>query len=178
MSFNMGAGGVKNVIDDNSCSSLYLLPDSVKELVSNRKYMIYDYGHHGSRWCLIYEEGGSFIFKIGSTRNERPNLVSQIDTDSLMDSYRTLICWGLDTLPYITMDMDRQYFKQWATFYRSLSVFNQQSSCIFNSNNAIGFEDCDNTPINEKFSRLCYLMFWLSAPEIRHSLPEFDDYIK
>lgn len=84
MSFNMGAGGVKNVIDENSCSSLYLLPDSVKELVSNRKYMIYDYGHHGSRWCLIYEEGGSFIFKIGSTRNERPNLISQIDTDRLI----------------------------------------------------------------------------------------------
>lgn len=158
--------------------SFEFLPDSIKEIVSNRKFIIYDYGHHGKKWSLIYEEGDSYDIKIGTTRNEPHSPVSIMDTMKLMDSYRDLICWGLDTLPNITMDMDRLYPKQWSGFFRSLSVFNQQSNCIFYSNNAIGFEGRDSASINEKFLTLCYLMYWLSAPEIRSLLPGFDDYIK
>ncbi len=177
-SFNMGADGINNTTANNISFSFEFLPDSIKEIVSNRKFIIYDYGHHGKNWCLIYEEGDSYNLKTGTTRNEPHSFGSMIDTMKLMDSYRDLICWGMDTLPNITKDMDLLYPKQWSGFYRSLSVFNQQSNCIFNSNNAIGFEGRDNIPINENFSTLCYLMYWLSAPEIRSLLPGFDDYIK
>lgn len=178
VSFNIVADGKKNTTDNNLPFSFEFLPDSIKEIVSNRKFIIYDYGHHGKKWSLIYEEGDSYDIKIGTTRNEPHSPVSIMDTMKLMDSYRDLICWGLDTLPNITMDMDRLYPKQWSGFFRSLSVFNQQSNCIFYSNNAIGFEGRDSASINEKFLTLCYLMYWLSAPEIRSLLPGFDDYIK
>ena len=174
----MDADDKKNAICDDLCISLGLLPDSIKEIVSNRKFIIYDYGHHGKKWSLIYEEADSYNIKIGTTRNETPNLISKVDTTSLLDAYRNLICWGMDTLPYITKDMGRKYPKQWSGFYSSLSVFNNHSDCIFNSSNAIGFEDCDDMAINENFTRLCYLMYWLSAPEIRSLLPGFDDYVK
>lgn len=176
--FNMGADSKNNTIDNNLHISLEFLPDSIKEFVLDKRFIIYDYGHHGKKWCLIYEDGYSYNIKIGTTRNESPNLASKIDTANLVDSYRNLICWGMDTLPNITKDMDRLYPKQWSGFYRSLSVFNRQSNCIFNSNNAIGFEGRDSIHINENFSTLCYLMYWLSAPEIRSLLPGFDDYIK
>lgn len=178
MSFNMGADGVNNTVEDNPSISMEFLPDSIESIVSNRKFIIYDYGHHGKKWCLIYEDGDSYNFKIGSTRNELTNPIPQIDTAGIMDSYRNLISWGMDTLPYVTKDMARQYPEQWSTFYSSLSVFDLQSECVFNSNNAIGFEGKDNMVINERFSKLCYLMYWLSAPEIRHKLPGFDDYTK
>lgn len=178
VSFNIVADDKKIAPDNNLPFSFEFLPDSIKEIVSNRKFIIYDYGHHGKKWILIYEDGYSYNIKIGTTRNESPNLASKIDTANLVDSYRNLICWGLDTLPNITKDMDRLYPKQWSGFYRSLSVFNRQSNCIFNSNNAIGFEGSDSIQINEKFLTLCYLMYWISAPEIRLLLPGFDDYIK
>lgn len=129
MSFNMGADGVNNTVEDNPSISMEFLPDSIESIVSNRKFIIYDYGHHGKKWCPI-------------------------------------------------KDMARQYPEQWSTFYSSLSVFDLQSECVFNSNNTIGFEGQDNMVINERFSKLCYLMYWLSAPEIRHKLPGFDDYTK
>lgn len=176
--FNMGADSKNNTIDNNLHISLEFLPDSIKEFVLDKQFILYDYGHHGKKWCLIYEDGYSYNIKIGTTRNESPNLASKIDTAKLVDSYRNLICWGMDTLPNITKDMDRLYPKQWSGFYRSLSVFNRQSNCIFNSNNAIGFEGPDSIHINENFLTLCYLMYWISAPEIRHLLPGFDDYIK
>lgn len=177
VSFNIGADDIKNANDSNLPFSFELLSDSIKEIVSNRKFIIYDYGHHGKKWCLIYEEGDSYDIKIGTTRNEPHRSVSIIDTMKLMDAYRDLICWGMDTLPNITKDMNRLYPKQWSGFYRSLSVFNQQSNCIFNSNNAIGFEGFDSIVVNDNFSKLCHLMYWLSAPEIRSLLPGFDDYI-
>ncbi len=176
-SFNMGADSKNNTIDNNLHISLEFLPDSIKEIVSNKPFILYDYGHHGTKWCLIYEGANSYYIKIGTTRNEPHSFISIVDTMKLMDSYRDLICWGMDTLPNITKDMDRLYPKQWSTFFRSLSVFNRQSNCIFNSNNAIGFEGRDSKIINEKFSRLCYLMYWLSAPQIRHLLPGFEEYI-
>lgn len=178
ISTNMSADDIKNANYDNLCNSLEFLPDSIKEIVSDKKFLIYDYGHHGKKWCLIYEKEDSYDIKIGTTRNEPHSSVSIIDTMKLMDSHRDLICWGLDTLPNITKNMARQFPKQWSGFYTSLSVFNQQSNCIFNSNNAIGFEGCNNTAINYNFSSLCYLMYWLSAPEIRSSLPGFDNYTK
>lgn len=57
-------------------------------------------------------------------------------------------------------------------------ALNQQSDCIFNSDNAVGFEGNDEMTINEKYFKLCYLMFWLAAPEIRSLLPGFEDYIR
>ena len=139
---------------------------------------MYDYGHHGKKWCLIYEEGDSYNFKIGTTRNERLDSASPIDTARLMAVHRDLIFWGIDTLPYITENMDRQYPEQWSTFYKSLSVFNQQSDMIFSANNVVGFEGPDNMAINADYRGLCYLMYWLSDPEIRTKLPGFEDYIK
>lgn len=178
VSFNMGASDRKNVKDSNSSFSFELLSDSIKKIVSNREFIIYDYGHHGKKWCLIYEKGDSYDIIIGTTRNEPHSFVSVIDTMKLMDSYRDLICWGIDTLPYITKDMVWQYPKQWSSFYHSLSVFNEHSNCIFNSNNAMGFEGFDSIVVNDNFSRLCYLMHWLSAPEIRSLLPGFEEYVK
>lgn len=177
MSLDMGADDITNIIDDNPCVSLELLPDSIKTIVYDKKSLIYDYGHHGKNWCLIYEDGDSYNFKIGTTRNKQPDLGAKIDTALLIASYRTLIRWGMDTLPDITKGMVWQYPEQWSTFYSSLSVLNDQSNCIFNSNNAIGFEGHDNTAINEKFLELCYLMRWISAPESRDLLPGFDDYL-
>lgn len=177
MSF-MGADGIKNAVYDNWGNPLNLLPDSIKEIIHNRKFIMYDYGHHGKKWCLIYEEGDSYNFKIGTTRNERLDSASPIDTARLMAVHRDLICWGIDTLPYITENMDRQYPEQWSTFYTSLSVFNQQSDMIFSANNVVGFEGPDNMAINADYRGLCYLMYWLSDPEIRTKLPGFEDYIK
>lgn len=177
ISFNAGADG-ENVNEDTLYVSLAFLPDSIREAVSNKKLMIYDYGHHGKKWCLIYEDADSFNIKIGSTRNEPTDLASKIDTSRLMDSYRSLICWGLDTLPYITKNMERLYPKQWSGFYSSLSVFNQHTKCVFNSIKVIAFGGRNNKIVNEKYWKLCYLMYWLSAPDIRALLPEFNDYIK
>lgn len=84
----------------------------------------------------------------------------------------------MDTLPSVTKNMVWQYPEQWSTFYNSLSVFNEHSNCVFNSDNAIGFEGPDSTIVNDNFSRLRYLMYWLSAPDIRSLLPGFDDYIE
>jgi hypothetical protein len=174
----MGAEGIDNTIDNNLHISLDFLPDSIKEDVLNKRFVIYHYGHHGTKWCLIYEDGDSYNIKIGTTRHEPPNLALKIDTAKLMDSYKNLICWGMDTLPHVTKDLVRKYPEQWPAFYHSLRVFDRQLNCIFNSNNAIGFEGNDNLAINESFLKLRYLMLWLSAPEIRSSLPGFEDYIK
>ncbi len=176
ISLNMGADSINDTIDNNLYISLELLPDSIKEIVSNKQFIIFDYGHHGKKWCLIYEDADSYNFKIGTTRKEIHSLELKIDTASLMNSYKNLIRWGMDTLPDVTKDMVRQYPKQWSTFYRSLSVFDQQSKCIFKSNNVTGFEGRDNMTINDNFSRLCYFMYWLSAPEIRSLLPGFEEY--
>jgi hypothetical protein len=174
----MGADGVNSAIDNQSHISLDFLPDSIKEIVSNKRFIIYEYGHNGTKWCLIYEEADSYSIKIGTTRKEPSNLALKIDTANLMDQYKNLICWGMDTLPYATKEMVRKYPKQWSGFYRTLSVFDQQLNCIFNSNNAIGFEGFDNMAINDNFLRLSYLMLWLSTPENRSLLPGFEDYIK
>jgi hypothetical protein len=173
----MGADGLNNAIDNELHSSLDFLPDSIKEIVSNKRFIIYYYGHYGTTWSLIYEEADSYNIKTGTTRNKPLNLGPKIDTENLMDSSKDLICWGMDTLPYITKDMAREY-PQLLGFYHSLSVFDQKSNCIFNSNNSIGFEGCDNMALNDNFLRLSYLMYWLSAPEIRSMLPGFEDYIQ
>lgn len=171
ISIRLIANGNNNVIDDNSRPSLEFLPDSVRESVSNKKFMLYAYGHHGVNWCMICEEANSYNILIGTTREKPSYLDSKLDTARLMESYRNLICWGLDTLPYITKYMKRQYPEQWSTFYRSLSVFQQQSDCIFNSDNAIGFDGYDSASVNKNFHDLCYLMYWLSAPDLRSKLP-------
>lgn len=174
----MGANGVTSTNDENPGLASTLLPDSIKKIVANRKFIMYDYGHHGKKWCVIYEDGDSYNFDIGSTRNERLNLDSQIDTAKIMADYRDLICWGMDTMPDATKNMARKYPEQWASFYKSLSVFDKQSDCIFEANNVVDFEGTDNRPINANFHKLSYLMYWLSAPEIRHLLPGFEEYVK
>lgn len=166
----MGADRIKNTIDEKLYSSADILPDSIKELISKRKFMIYDYGHHGKKWCLIYEDGVSYRYEIGSARNGCSISVSKTDTAINLGAYSNLISWGLDSLPCLTKNMIPQYPRQWTTLYRSLCVYNGESDCIFDSNNAIGFKGCDSDIVNEKFLKLCYLMYWLSAPEIRDLL--------
>lgn len=168
----------QKIVIKNSHVSLHILPDSIKEVITGKQFLLYDYGHHGKNWCLIYEDGDSYKIRIGTTRMKKPDLEAKIDTALLIAHYRDLIGWGMDTLPSVTKNMVWQYPEQWSTFYNSLSVFNEHSNCVFNSDNAIGFEGPDSTIVNDNFSRLRYLMYWLSAPDIRSLLPGFDDYIE
>lgn len=156
--------------------SLGYLPDSIKTIISDKKFIIYHYGHHGIKWCLIYEDRDSYVITIGTTRQENIDMNSGIDTLKLLNSYRDLICWGIDTLPETTRAMVPIYQKEWSPFYSSLSVYNTPSVCLFNSDNAIGFEGTDEIDVNNNFKDLCYLMWWLSDPNIRKYLPGFEQF--
>lgn len=167
----------KNIQIDNTSDILpSYLPDSIKNIIEDKKFLLYDYGHHGTKWCLIYENRKSYNILIGTTRSEPPFIYIPIDTVKLLEKYQHLICWGLDSLPNIAKGMTKQYSIGWSTFYSSLRVYNKSYICIFNSNNAIGFEGVNSKKINLQFNQLCYLMRWLSAPELRNALPNIYEF--
>ena len=80
----MGADVIVNANDDNSHVSLHILPDSIKEVITGKQFLLYDYGHHGKNWCLIYEDGDSYKIRIGTTRMKKPDLEAKIDTALLI----------------------------------------------------------------------------------------------
>ena len=86
----MGADVIVNANDDNSHVSLHILPDSIKEVITGKQFLLYDYGHHGKNWCLIYEDGDSYKIRIGTTRMKKPDLEAKIDTALLIAHYRDL----------------------------------------------------------------------------------------
>lgn len=161
------------------------LPDSTKKIISNKKSIIYYYGHYGRNWSIVYEDGDSYSYIIGTTRTneESPQSDSKkkiigIDTLKLFESYRDLIAWGMDTFPEITKNLTPKYSAMCISCYNVLEVFNSKSECIYWDNNVGRFEGTNSSIVNEKYSALCYLMLWLSAPMLRELLPGFEEYIK
>lgn len=174
--YMLNAHNGTNVTETQTPVSLGYLPDSIRAVIADKKFLIYHYGHHGIKWCLIYEDRDSYVITIGTTRQENIDRKSGIDTLKLLNSYRDLICWGIDTLSETARAMVPIYQKEWSPFYSSLSVYNTPSVCLFNSDNAIGFEGTDEIDVNNNFKDLCYLMWWLSDPNIRKYLPGFEQF--
>lgn len=117
MSFKAHADDKQLQTDVEKNASLHFLSDSEKALLADKKFIVYVYGHHGIKWSIIYEDGDSYNFSIGTTRETSPEPGHDIDTLKLFEAYRSLINWGMNTLPEISKENKLKYPDQWSCFF-------------------------------------------------------------
>ncbi len=150
----------------------HFLPDSIKEEIADKKFVIFSYGHHGVVWSLIYQNCDSYQILSGTTRQIKPNRNEKIDTGVIIKRNKALLEWALDTLPILSEKMEPQYRDAYSPFYSCLDIYKPDKGVVFESNAAIGFSGPDSIDFNKKFDKMCYLMRWLSSSDIRKYLPD------
>ena len=94
------------------------------------------------------------------------------DTIKFMKRNKGILQWGLDTLPAQAYKMTPQYSNAYSPFNYSLKVIYFGENLIFSSVNTTNYSGPDSAAFNDKYGRLCFIMFWLAAPEIRPYIPD------
>lgn len=140
--------------------------------------IFYSTGHYGYSWSLIAMIDSSYHIysgRVSYTGDPNHNDIPEstpFDTTKLLINNNTIISWGFDSIYSQAINMKKVYRKQYVTFGTDLSVFNSFGENTFNSDNAISFAGDDSLTFNEKFHKLCLIMWWLSDSKIREHIPD------
>ncbi len=156
------------------------MPDSVSKMLEGRPLLYFSIGHYGYRWSILTKEGKNFrtlsgrVSYIGEKYITEPVESIRFDTAELFDANRALILWGLDTLPMEVRRMRsiERGRENYITIYDKFLVFDSRGRRLFDSNGALAFSGPDSLEFNSKYHRLCFMMQWLSTPELRKYVPE------
>lgn len=161
-------------IDCTNSQLTYVLPDSIALLLQNQPSLFYSYGHYGYSWSIItvvnhdfrtYSGRVSYIGEkaITSTRTE-----DKFDSTLFFNNNKRLLLWALDTMPFTAQKMTPIYGSHTNSMYTELTIYRPKSKDSFHvDNNVICFAGPDSVVFNHNYHRLCLILRWLSAPNMR-----------
>lgn len=177
--FTIWANPTPNLTNTDSCAILKrTLPDSLYNILKKRPIIFYTRGHYGYDWSLIARMDSTCSIYSGRISYSGDLYIDKIpeglpfDTTKLISHNNALLSWAFDSISVQAADMKKVNRTPFVTLWTDLSVFNSDGENIFNSDNAIAFAGVDSLVFNEKFNKLCLIMWWLADSRIREYIPD------
>lgn len=135
-------------------------------------------GHNAQIWSAVVKDGAEFSILSGKINSQRGNVVAEskdsnlIDSIALINKYRPLLLWAIDSLPLKAKIMKSIKSKEYNPFSPSLMVMPLKNGLDFHSGNTYRFAGPDSIEFNGKFDSLFVLMYWLAEPFLRPYTPD------
>ena len=82
-----------------------------------------------------------------------------------------IIQWGFDSLYLEAKTMKMKKINEYSPVKNVLEVYDDNCQRVFADYDMVIYGGYNSEIFNEKLRRLKYMMFWLSAPEIRNFSP-------
>lgn len=170
-------------LDDNtnpkSCNVAELkLLDCLDSSIKNSPKILYTYGHYGFSWSMVVKKDTTLqtftgrIDYLGNSCLTENLTCNQFDSIRSFSKYKTLIQWGIDTLPNEINQMKAIGQEYSGLTNSNLLILDSIGETVFNSNGNITFSGPDSLSFNSKLHHLRLIMRWLSCPQIRHYIPD------
>lgn len=161
------------------------LPDSVYQLVKGRPALLYSYGHHGYTWVVITPKDSSYQVYSGKVKSARdysriyePTGGNQIDTAMLFSKKRDLFDWAFGKMQSELRNKKRIKGQFYASIYHIFSVIDSAGRTMFTQDAWDKYSGPDSKRFNKKIGEVMIIMLWLSMPELRECIPEFEVFEK
>lgn len=177
--FSVWANQTPNLVNADSCGILkHTLPDSLYTILKNKPIIFYSRGHYGYFWSLIARVDSTYQVYSGQVSYSGERYLNEIsesdpsDTTKLFIHNNAILSWGFDTIAYEAMNMSKVNRTPYVSLWTDLSIFKCDGVNIFSSDGATAFSGKDSIAFNNKFHKLCLIMWWLADSRIREYIPD------
>ena len=74
------------------------IPDSIKSIAEEHRFVFYSTGHYGSTWSLVYVDGEKISFLRGRDMGRAIEIKEPFESE-LLAANRSMFNWAIDTMP-------------------------------------------------------------------------------
>lgn len=132
--------------------------------INQKQFLFYCTGHVGIVWSIVVREDVGYLVYYGNTSDEF------VATDTI-GQCNEIIQWGFDSLYLEAKTMKMKKINEYSPVKNVLEVYDDNCQRVFADYDMVIYGGYNSEIFNEKLRRLKYMMFWLSAPEIRNFSP-------
>lgn len=148
------------------------IPDSIKSIAEEHRFVFYSTGHYGSSWSLVYVDGEKISFLRGRDMGRAIEITEPFENE-LLAANRSLFSWAIDTMPGQAARLSSVTTPLGiAGSYTVLMVGDPSRGTIFKTENNTSFGGNNQKDFNNKYQRVLFLMNLLSVPELKKYIPE------
>lgn len=125
--------------------------------------LVFYVGAH-ALWSTISQDSTSFVFSSGNNMNYKKPL-APFDTIRVIDTWRPIIKWGLDTLPALSKEMQPVFLPSDVHQHLGLDVYDNGTITFTNEFDVMKYQGPNSETFNKKLMKLSCLMLWLCLPD-------------
>ncbi len=124
--------------------------------------LVYNVGSY-ALWSKISQDSTSYVFSSWKDMKTKP--LAPFDTIRVIDTWRPIIKWGLDTLPTLSKEMQPIFLPSNVHQHLGLDVYDNGAITFTKEFDVMKYEGPNSEEFNKKLMKLSCLMLWLCLPD-------------